>query len=261
MHTLLKITLAALLALTLATPALAGSHGHGQGHGKHFGDMDMNGDELVDPGSDLQPGQIVDANRFALAGLIVSWGAVPRDLGRAPDDEAAIRAFFERARAADMVLPIGGASVGDHDYVKSAFRAAGGEIAFEKIAVRPGKPTWFGRIGEARAVGLPGNPASAIVTASLFAQPLARALAGETWDQTFARVRLAAPLPATGPRESYLRADIGLHVGAGVVAPAPNQDSALLSPFASANALIRRRPGAPPAAAGEEVEIVWMRGA
>ena len=218
-----------------------------------------NGDELVDPGAALRPGQIVNANPFALREMALSWGGVPDYLGCAPDDPQAVRDFFERAREADLVLPIGGASVGDHDYVKSAFAAAGGKIVFEKVAMRPGKPAWFGRLGAARVVGLPGNPASAIVVAALFAQPLARRLAGEAWSAPFFTGRLAAPLAANGWRESFLRAEALPSADGFSVTPAPSQDSALLSPFAACNTLIRRAPDAPAAQAGDPVQCVRLR--
>ncbi len=218
-----------------------------------------NGDELVDPGSALRPGQVVNANPFALSEMVRTWGGAPDYLGRAPDDPDAVRRAFERARDADLILPIGGASVGDHDYVKSAFAAAGGEIVFDKVAMRPGKPTWFGRLGAARVVGLPGNPASAVVASALFAQPLLRRLAGERWRAPFVEGRLAEPLPPNGRRESYLRAEAVASAAGYSLDPADNQDSALLSPFARANALIRRAPDAPAAAAGDPADFVRLR--
>lgn len=220
-----------------------------------------NGDELAEPGAALKPGQIVNSNRYALAAMIKAWGGEPDYLGRAPDDEAAIGEFFRRGRGADIVVPIGGASVGDYDYVKSAFKNEGGEIIFEKVAVRPGKPAWFGRLGSARVVGLPGNPASAIVTAALFVQPLARRLAGERADGTpvFRKAELMTPLEENGARESFLRAEAAPTSNGLTVFAAPNQDSSLLSPFAKANALIRRLPNAPAAAKGDMVEVVRLR--
>ncbi|MEM9495075.1 MAG: gephyrin-like molybdotransferase Glp [Pseudomonadota bacterium] len=219
-----------------------------------------NGDELRDPGDVLAPGEIVNSNHYAVSAMARQWGAAPTYLGCAADTEAAVAAMFENARGSDIIVPIGGASVGDYDFVKSAFRAVGGDILFEKVAVRPGKPTWFGRLGGARVIGLPGNPASAIVTAALFVQPLARRMSGhETAASRPARARLVVDTGANGPRESYLRASAEDDGDVLSVTPAPNQDSALLSPFASANALIRRAPNAPAAVAGDEVDIVWLR--
>lgn len=214
-----------------------------------------NGDELMEPGAALKPGQIVNSNHYALCALIESWGGEAVYLGRACDDEASIREHFRRGADCDVIVPIGGASVGDYDYVKSAFAKEGGEIKFSKVAVRPGKPTWCGTLGAVRVVGLPGNPASAIVTAALFLQPLVRRLAGETWSAPFAKARVTQTLDANGGREAYLRAV----AKDGAVSPAPDQDSSLLFPFAAANALIRRPANAPAVEAGGEVEFVWLR--
>ncbi|MHA7872619.1 MAG: hypothetical protein ACX939_09745, partial [Hyphococcus sp.] len=124
-----------------------------------------------------------------------------------------------------------------------------------------GKPTWFGKLGGARVIGLPGNPASAIVTAALFAQPLIRKLAGLAVNSAIAfdTAQLTAPLKANGKRECYLRGMAAASSGGPLVTPAANQDSALLSPFANANVLIRRPVDAPAAGEGETVEIVWLR--
>ena len=233
-----------------------------------------NGDELREPGADLAAGEI-----------IADWGGAADYLGCAPDDEAALKTFFERGRDYDIIIPIGGASVGDYDYVKSAFAAVGGETIFEKVAVRPGKPLWHGRLGAARVIGLPGNPASAIVTAALFVKPVVQKLAGimgakadgvQAGGAVFERARLNAPLKANGRREAYLRGVAAIS-GAGemagaptsgksdegraslMVTPAGNQDSSLLSPFHEANALIRRPVDAPAASIGDVVEIVRIR--
>ncbi len=221
-----------------------------------------NGDELMEPGAALKPGQIINSNHYALTAMIQNWGGETEYLGCAADDEAAIRSYFERAQTADIIVPVGGASVGDYDFVKSAFRVLGGEIAFEKVAVRPGKPTWCGKIGNARVVGLPGNPASAIVTAALFVQPLVRLLAGNHGDQAVKSTKavLAAPLKANGARETYLRASLQrADDGVVRVTAAANQDSSLLSPFTTADVLIRRPINAPAAAAGDQADIVPLR--
>ena len=220
-----------------------------------------NGDELREPGDDLKPGEIVNSNHYALSAMIKSWGGEPDYLGRASDAEEDIEIFFKRAAEANVIVPIGGASVGDYDYVKSAFKKCGGDTVFEKVAVRPGKPTWFGSLGSARIVGLPGNPASAIVTAALFVQPLIRKLAGHgNVSRFFEKAQLQGSLPKNGPRESYLRASsIVNDNNRRLVTPAANQDSSLLSPFSDANVLIRRKVGATEAGEGDEVEIIRLR--
>jgi molybdopterin molybdotransferase len=214
-----------------------------------------NGDELREPGAELKAGQIVNSNHYALCELIRSWGGEAAYLGCAADSENAIRDYFRRGNGADIIIPIGGASVGDYDFVKSAFAKEGGVLRFDKVAVRPGKPAWCGTIGDARIVGLPGNPASAIVTAALFVQPLVRRLAGENWTAPFGKARLTTEIGANGGRETYLRGE----VRNGEATPASNQDSSLLLPFAAANALIRRVANAPAAEAGEDIEFVWLR--
>lgn len=214
-----------------------------------------NGDELKEPGSELKPGEVINSNHYALCAMIRKWGGEALYLGCAADNEEAIRDYFKRGADADIIISVGGASVGDYDFVKSAFTKEGGETRFSKVAVRPGKPTWCGRIGETRVVGLPGNPASAIVTAALFVQPLVRRLAGENWSAPFLTAALAAPVSANGGREAYMRAQ----EKDGLISPAPNQDSSLLFPFGAANALLRRLPHAPALESGEKVEFVRLR--
>ncbi len=214
-----------------------------------------NGDELMEPGGDLKPGQIINSNHYALSALVKSWGGEASYLGCARDTEADIVTKFEEARGTDVIVPVGGASVGDYDFVKTAFLNCGGEIAFEKVAVRPGKPTWFGRLGDARIVGLPGNPASAIVTATLFVRPLVAALGGRDREALESAAPMAAPVPANGGREAYLRATFD----GDKLTPASNQDSSLLRPFAEANALIRRPPHADPLNVGDTARFVRLR--
>ncbi len=218
-----------------------------------------NGDELVEPGSDLAPGEIINSNHYALAALVNKWGGEAVYLGCAEDKEDAIAAKFREGRDGDIIVPIGGASVGDYDFVKSAFRSLGGETQFEKVAVRPGKPTWYGKLGRARVVGLPGNPASAIVTATLFLQPLIAALAGGDPSGVYAEAPLASGLPANGPRESYLRATLVRGADGEKLSPADNQDSSLLRPFAEANALIQRLPHVDAASQGDVVRYLVLR--
>lgn len=217
-----------------------------------------NGDELVEPGAVLRDGEIVGSNRFAMDGLVAGWGGAPRYAGRARDDRASVAMKFEEARKADVIVAIGGASVGEHDHARRAFEAAGGAILFSKVAVKPGKPTWFGRLGASLVLGLPGNPASAIVCSILFLQPLIAALEGEAGaSRRFVRARLAAPLGPNGAREAYLRGAMSFDQAARLlVAPFVNEDSSLFSPLAAGDCLIRRAANAAPATAGEIVDCI-----
>jgi molybdopterin molybdotransferase len=218
-----------------------------------------NGDELVVAGSTLAPGQIVNSIQPALLELARRLGAEPVDLGLSRDDEADVRK--QLAQPCDVVVSIGGASVGDYDVVRTAFAAEGFEPIFEKVAVKPGKPTWFSKQGKRLALGLPGNPAAAMVTAQLFLRPLIDALtAAPASAATPQRAHTTTALSAAGNREEYLRAVVAIDAsGAAQITAAENQDSSLLSPFLSANALIKRLPNTPAAPAGSLVDIVLLK--
>lgn len=214
-----------------------------------------NGNELKAPGSDLGPGEIVNSNPPALAALIRNWGGEPVDLGTASDTLEDIQARIRAAKNIDIFLPVGGASVGDHDLMRPAFAAEGFEPVFEKIAVRPGKPTWFSKATHALVLGLPGNPASALVCAHLFLQPL---ITGQRLRHI--KAKLSAPLAANGPREHYMRSEAWIdETGSLVAKPAGNQDSSLITPFLSGNALVRRESNSPALEAGELVDLVLMK--
>jgi molybdopterin molybdotransferase len=218
------------------------------------------GDELVPPGANPRPDQIFESGSFSLAALIGAWGGDAFRLTAAADDAAAIAAAVQPVDA-DLIVTVGGASVGDHDLVKPALRALGLELAVETIALRPGKPTWFGQLADGRRVlGLPGNPASAMVCAELFLRPLLAALTGGDPEIRLVPARLAAPLPATGPREHWMRAALSTDPEGRTVATAfPDQDSSLVGVFARADALLRRRVGAQAIAAGGAVEVLPLR--
>jgi len=216
-----------------------------------------NGDELRPPGSALQPGQIIASNEYSLTALIEAWGGSVLNLGIAPDDPAEIRARIEAAASADVFVPVGGASVGDHDHMKTVFADLGFETIFSKVAVRPGKPTWMSRNQNRLVLGLPGNPASALVCAHLFLKPLLAKLLGAEELQPTIRAALKAPLSANGRRESFLRGHSSYSdTGEREVLPADNQDSSLLSPFVTSNVLIHRPIDSPALGAGDIVDCV-----
>lgn len=210
-----------------------------------------NGDELRLPGDALGRDEIVCSIPFGLKPMIDAWGGDARFLGVARDDPAHIRQLAESAASFDLILPIGGASVGDRDFMRRVFADLGAREIFSKVAMKPGKPASFSLIGERAVIGLPGNPASALVGAVLFVQPALRRLLGRAPHEDFFRAVAGAALPANGPREAFLRVRImDGEDGRRIAIPLANQDSALMSVFAAAGALLRRPAGAPPAAAG-----------
>ncbi len=173
------------------------------------------------------------------------------------------RAAREGLDGSDLLVVIGGASVGDHDHARPALMQLGLELVVEKVAVRPGKPTWFGATPQGLVLGLPGNPASALVCAALFLRPLIEALLGRDplASVTTQRARLTHALPANGPREHYLRARLAVDgEGQQIVRAFEDQDLSLISVFAAADALIRLPPGAPPLAAGALVDVLPLGG-
>lgn len=209
-----------------------------------------NGDELASPGSPLKDGQIISSNSEGLAALIQFWGAEPMNMGIARDSLESIGTLIEAAKEADIIVPIGGASVGDYDYMKQAFAVAGYEPIFTKIAVKPGKPTWFGRLGRQLVLGLPGNPASANVCAHL----CLKVLLGLCDSPRLIEVITDDDITKNGPRETYLRGRLSYSVdGRLSVTPFPRQDSSLITPLAAANALIQLPPHGGPWRAGDKI--------
>src|ERR1700748_2464951 len=220
------------------------------------------GDELVMPGITPGPGQIVYSNGYALRALARAEGADTVDLGVAADTVEATTAGIRRAReaGADILVTTGGASVGDHDLVKTSLEAEGVRITFWKIAMRPGKPMMHGRLGAMRVVGVPGNPVSSYVCTMLFVVPLMRALSGR---KSIPHVRetalLGRDIGANDQREDYLRARLAEREDGTLIAtPVTKQDSSLLANLAAAQALLIRAPFAPAAKAGAPVEILRL---
>jgi len=218
------------------------------------------GDELVPPGGNPGPDQIVASNGYGIVALIEAVGGEAVDLGIVADDLAATIAAIEAAfaRGIDALVTIGGASVGDHDHVHAALAACGVDFGFWKLAMRPGKPLMFGRKGETRVLGLPGNPAAALVCSLLFVAPLVRALAGRPDPAPKTEmVVLARAVPANDIRQDYLRARLVVDAAGRLAAdPADLQDSSLLTRFAATDGLIVRPPHAPAAPAGETCRFV-----
>jgi len=212
------------------------------------------GDELVPPGHPLGVGQIPDSNGAMLAAMLKEEAAEVGLPLHAPDDRTLIaNVLRDLARHHDVIVTIGGASVGDHDHIQGALADAGGSVDFWKVAMRPGKPLVAGTIGTAALLGLPGNPASAFVTATLFLLPLVRHLAGARAPLPLVRqAPLAAPLAAGGERRDYLRA----RLDADGLTPFASQDSGQTVPLAAANALVIREPRAPARAPLESADYI-----
>ncbi|WP_022721655.1 gephyrin-like molybdotransferase Glp [Rhodopseudomonas sp. B29] len=220
------------------------------------------GDELVMPGTDPLPGQIVYSNGYALRALAEAEGAEVIDLGIAADTIEATRAAIRRAVDAgvDLLITTGGASAGDHDLVKGSLEAEGTSIAFWKIAMRPGKPMMHGKLGPMRVIGLPGNPVSSYVCAFLFMVPLIRALSGMREVHHQRRpARLGRAVSANDHREDYLRATLSLDdTGSLIATTVDKQDSSLLARLSAAQALLIRPPLAPAAEAGAPCLILKL---
>jgi molybdopterin molybdotransferase len=221
------------------------------------------GDELVPPGSELLAGQSIDSATYSLSALIRCWGGVVQATPLLPDDLPRVAsALAAAAKDNDIVVCIGGASVGARDLMRPAARAIGTRILFEGIAVQPGKPCWHGRDPDSALIlGLPGNPSSALVCAHLLLHPLIEALMGRLSEPRFRRAYLTASLPAAGEREQYLRAS-AVFDGAGrlLVTPVADQDSGLQANLAKAQLLIRRLPRAEAVEPGAMVEVLELTG-
>lgn len=221
------------------------------------------GDELVLPGEPVGPDQIVASNSFALAALIEQAGGTALDLGIARDNHTDLAAKIDAARAAgaDVLITLGGASVGEHDLVQAALKAQGMARGFWKIAMRPGKPMMMGRLGPMVALGLPGNPVSSIVCGHLFAMPLVEALLGiaDPERDRSEPATLAVDLPANDERQDYLRATTEIIEGERRVRPFAKQDSSMLANLSRAEALVIRPVFAQAAKAGDPCRIIRLR--
>ena len=211
------------------------------------------GDELVMPGEHPNADQIIASNTFGLAAMLEEVGAEARMLPISRDTTSSLSAIFDLTGDADLVVTVGGASVGDHDMVGRVASSRGLERSFYKVAMRPGKPLMAGRLGKSVLLGLPGNPVSAMVCGRIFMLPLIESLLGLPKLPAIRKVAtLTMNLAANGAREHYMRAQ----VSGGQVAVSDRQDSALLSVLSDANALVVRPPADPAKSAGESVEYI-----
>jgi molybdopterin molybdotransferase len=214
------------------------------------------GDELLPPGSDPEPGQIISSNDLAIAAMVTQAGGIPDILPIARDTDESLRASFEAARGADLIVTIGGASVGDHDLIGKIATELGLDRAFYKIAMRPGKPLMAGQLQGSAMLGLPGNPVSAMICALLFMQPLIRAMQGLPAEIRSGHAVLGVPLKAEGPRQHYLRAKLDWSGTTPVITPFSDQDSARLSLMSQADALLIRPTHDPVRGAGDIMEYI-----
>lgn len=212
------------------------------------------GDELVLPGETPGADQIVSSNNFGLAAMLATIAADPRLCPIARDNRASLEAALVEAEGADMVITLGGASVGDHDLVAEVYGNQGLTLDFYKIAMRPGKPLMAGRIGDQVMIGLPGNPVSAMVCGEIFVRPAVEAAMGLPPAPRAVRpARLVHQLGKNGPREHYMRAEVTVDGNCRVF---ENQDSSLVATLARANALVVRAPHASAAPIGAEVSYI-----
>jgi len=214
------------------------------------------GDELAAPGSpDLRPDAIPESVSFGVAALAEDWGAQVVSRRRCGDDLAVLQAAAaEAVSEADVVVVTGGASVGERDFAREMFAPLGLESLFSKVAIKPGKPVWMGRVGATVIVGLPGNPTSALVTARLFLAPLLAGLGGRNPRKAWAwrSVALAGPMGQEGDRETFHRA----RQVRGAVVLSDDQDSSAQRALAASDLLVRRRPNAPSIVIGDLVEVL-----
>lgn len=216
------------------------------------------GDEVRPGGEPVDAHQIYDSAGPALVAFAARWGAEASLSRPVQDDDAALGSVMADMDV-DLLVTVGGASVGDHDRLKPVARGFGADLIVDGIAMRPGKPLWLGRFPSGRLVlGLPGNPVSALVCAELFLAPLLAALQGGRVELIAEHATLGAPLEANGPREHYMRALRSPGEVPSNVIPAVAQDSSLVRVLAGSDALIRRPPFAPALAAGEMVELIRL---
>lgn len=220
------------------------------------------GDELVEPSDRPMAGQIVASNSYGLAALIEAAGGKAKLIGIARDEPQDLAQKIAGAAGADILVTTGGASAGDHDLVRPALEAAGAKLDFYKIAMRPGKPMFFGKLkserGVMRILGLPGNPVSSMIGARVFLVPLIAKLLGRADTLQPVTAELAAPLAANGPRDHYMRGRLDTSTSPPRVTPLPNQDSALVAALADADCLIVIPANTPALSQGASVGVLAL---
>jgi molybdopterin molybdotransferase len=220
------------------------------------------GDEVVAPGSELAPDQIVSSVPLGIAALVEAHGGEAMSLGIARDERESIVTLASAGKGADILLTIGGASVGERDLVAAALKSEGLDLDFWKIAMRPGKPMLYGRMGHQRVLGVPGNPVSALICAHIFLLPMmARMLGLADVARPQPEAVLGEEIEANGVRAHYMRAvSEWREDGTRIVRPLPSQDSSLVAALVGADCLIVRAPHAPALTAGAKVRIVSLDG-
>jgi molybdopterin molybdotransferase len=216
------------------------------------------GDELSRPGETRGAGGIVASSGYALRPMIEAWGGGVIDLGIFPDSIDAIATIAEKAADADLIVTLGGASVGDHDLIQKALEPQGFALDFWKIAMRPGKPLIFGHLEDTPLLGLPGNPVSTFVCAVLFLRPAIAALLGTETKTPLVTARLTHSIPANDSREDYMRAKLVLNGGEYWADVFDVQDSSMLGTLAAADALVVRKPQAPALEGGDTVDVLLL---
>jgi molybdopterin molybdotransferase len=242
--------------------ALAAAMGHGQVPVRRRPRVAVlaTGDELVAPGVTPAEDQIVCSNAYGLAAMVGQAGGEARFIGIAADNRASLEGKLREAQGADILVTSGGASVGEHDIVAPVLQGCGAALEFTTVAIRPGKPLLFGRLGRMCVLGLAGNPVSSLVCGRVFLVPLIRRMLGlEAVHFARARARLAAGLPANGSRQHYARARLKPgDDGVLLALPARSQDSSLLFPLAEADGLIVQPSNEPAWGAGKEVDVLLL---